>query len=97
MLALHGLDVIGLEISETGAETARAYAQAELADPHDYNFGNTDHASPDNIGEVQIISGDFFKRDWEEGTMASKGFDLIYDYTVSHDRARHVPRNPLNF
>ena len=95
MLALHGLDVVGLEISKKGAETARAYIQAELADPHDYNFGNADSKSCGSIGEVQVISGDFFKRDWEEGTMAGEGFDIIYDYTVS-GRARHMAGNPLN-
>lgn len=86
MLALHGLDVIGLEISEKGAETARGYAQAELREPHGYNFGSDDSTPPDSVGEVQIISGDFFKRDWEDGTTAGEGFDLIYDYTVSSSR-----------
>lgn len=33
MLALHGFDVIGLELSPKGAEVARAYAESELSDP----------------------------------------------------------------
>ncbi|SPO02436.1 uncharacterized protein DNG_05109 [Cephalotrichum gorgonifer] len=81
MLALHGLDVVGLEISEKGAEVARAYAETELADPHDYNFGGAESITLGGAGEAQVIAGDFFKRDWEAGASVGDGFDLIYDYT----------------
>ncbi|KAE8158446.1 S-adenosyl-L-methionine-dependent methyltransferase [Aspergillus tamarii] len=78
MLALHGFDVFGLEVSETGASVAREYAQSELHSPQDYNFGSQFKESPGvRKGEVTILQGDFFKRDWESVTQ----FDLIYDYT----------------
>lgn len=79
MLALHGFDVFGLEVSETGASVAREYAQSELHSPQDYNFGSQFKESPGvRKGEVTILQGDFFKRDWESVMQ----FDLIYDYTV---------------
>ncbi|KAJ0278048.1 hypothetical protein CBS470a_009976 [Colletotrichum nupharicola] len=86
MLALHGYDVYGLEVSERGADVARQYAAAELPEPGDYNFGTHDSVSGAQPGEVKILAGDFFKRDWEAQCASSsgddfQGFDLIYDYT----------------
>lgn len=78
MLALHGFDVVGLEISSKGADAARAYAEQELAEPHDYNFGSSDAVRPKEPGTVTIATGDFFDPSW-----TSEKFDLIYDYTVS--------------
>lgn len=88
MLALHGFDVYGLEVSTTGIAHAREYAKAELARPQCYNFGESwrstvveegrDRKSRSR-GEVTFIQGDFFQRDWEIGVQ----FDLVYDYTVS--------------
>lgn len=79
MLALHGFEVYGLEVSETGASVAREYARSELHNPQDYNFGSHFKENPEvGKGEVTILQGDFFKRDWEGGMQ----FDLIYDYTV---------------
>lgn len=77
MLALHGFDVIGLELSPKGAEVARAYAESELSDPHEYNYGDPDAVLVDGPGSVTILSGDFFDSSWTEAK-----FDLIYDYTV---------------
>ena len=91
MLALHGLDVVGLEISEKGADVARAYAEAELASPHSYNFGSAESGTQDSAGKVQVIAGDFFKRGWEVDACVGDGFDLIYDYTVSTRRIDLVP------
>ncbi|KAG8425579.1 hypothetical protein J3458_002265 [Metarhizium acridum] len=82
MLALHGFDVYGLEVSAKGAQIARDYAAGELAEPQDYNFGSNGRPSG-QPGRVRIIAGDFFVRDWEQ-TLAQdgvEGFDLIYDYT----------------
>ncbi|KHN93991.1 Thiopurine S-methyltransferase [Metarhizium album ARSEF 1941] len=82
MLALHGFDVYGLEVSAKGAEIARDYATRELVEPHEYNFGSKDWPKG-QPGRVRIIAGDFFVRNWEQ-TLAQddvKGFDLIYDYT----------------
>ncbi|KAF4845400.1 putative thiol methyltransferase 2 [Colletotrichum siamense] len=86
MLALHGYDVYGLEVSERGADVARQYAAAELPEPGEYNFGTYDSVSGAQPGEVKILAGDFFKRDWEAQCASSsgddfEGFDLIYDYT----------------
>lgn len=88
MLALHGYDVYGLEVSERGADVARQYAAAELSEPGEYNFGTHDSVPGAQPGEVKILTGDFFKRDWEVQCASSsgddfQGFDLIYDYTVS--------------
>ncbi|KAG6017512.1 hypothetical protein E4U54_006797 [Claviceps lovelessii] len=68
MLALHGFDVYGLEVSSKGAQVARVYAAKELDSPQDYNYGR---------------EADFFNRDWEAllDEDGKRGFDLIYDYT----------------
>lgn len=93
MLALHGFDAYGLEVSATGVSVAREYAKSELENPHAYNFGNSSSPfSPEKIqipggrgrGQVTIIQGDFFKSDWEcKEEQSGVKFDLIYDYTVS--------------
>ncbi|KAK4195996.1 putative thiopurine S-methyltransferase [Triangularia verruculosa] len=87
MLALHGFDVYGLEVSPTGVEAARAYAAEQLEAPLAYNYGegNQERYQKDRRGEVTFLAGDFFKRDWESKCVrdgeAFGGFDLIYDYT----------------
>lgn len=43
-------------------------------------------ADVDSVGNVKIVLGDFFKRDWEQSCAVDGRrcrFDLIYDYTVS--------------
>lgn len=77
MLALHGYDVYGLDISSTGIKTAQEYAETELMSPHPYNFGENYFSS--GKGDVNFITANFFERDWEN----NQKFDLIYDYTVS--------------
>ncbi|KAL7625718.1 hypothetical protein AAE478_004941 [Parahypoxylon ruwenzoriense] len=86
MLALHGFNVYGLEVSRRAVQTAEAYAEAQLASPCSRNFG--DGGPPgDSVGSVKFLEGDFFQRDWEAGINATpdggvfQGFDLIYDYT----------------
>lgn len=87
MLALHGFDVYGLDVSQKGIETARAYATAELEEPSPYNFASEDTCdlAKNSIGIVKFIQSDFFQRDWEKEVAGGdfEGFDLIYDYTVS--------------
>ena len=85
MLALHGFDVWGLEISETAVKVATAYAESELANPSDYNFGDPEAKSQYKPGKVKFVTGDFFKRDWENECLVDgwTQFHLIYDYTVS--------------
>lgn len=84
MLALHGFDAYGLEVSEKGANVAREYVSAQLAQPGATNFRSRDQWPADQAGAAKIISGDFFSRDWEQDCAedGEAGFDLIYDYTV---------------
>ncbi|KAH6635909.1 S-adenosyl-L-methionine-dependent methyltransferase [Chaetomium tenue] len=87
MLALHGFDAVGLEVSQTAVNAARAYAEAELSDPSAYNFADENDEkgrATCQPGTVSFVCGDFFQRDWETGCFApgdDGGFDLIYDYT----------------
>jgi hypothetical protein len=92
MLALHGYDVYGLEVSAKGAQLARDYATRELAEPQEYNFGSKDWPAA-QPGRVRILAGDFFVRDWEQALVADgvETFDLIYDYTV----CCKSPTNPM--
>ncbi|KAJ3537533.1 hypothetical protein NM208_g6271 [Fusarium decemcellulare] len=80
MLALHGFDVYGLEVSQTGGQAAEDYAATELAGPSGYNFGSPDTRPNEGVGNVKIVVGDFFTRDWET-ECGGTGFDLVYDYT----------------
>ncbi|KAI1772964.1 S-adenosyl-L-methionine-dependent methyltransferase [Hypoxylon cercidicola] len=85
MLAMHGFDVYGLDVSQKGIETARAYVAAELKEPSPYNFATAgnDDLSEDSVGSIKFIQSDFFQRDWEKEVAKEgfEGFDLIYDYT----------------
>ncbi|KAK4169857.1 putative thiol methyltransferase 2 [Cladorrhinum sp. PSN259] len=87
MLALHGFDAVGLEVSQNAIDSAKAYAETELSRPSAYNFADED--SRDRFaavqpGSVNFVRGDFFQRGWETSCLAGcddQGFDLIYDYT----------------
>ncbi|KAJ6181199.1 hypothetical protein N7519_011660 [Penicillium mononematosum] len=76
MLALHGFDAVGLEISAKGVSTAEEYAQKELQAPQAYNFGSA-WTNKFERGSVSFIQGDFFQSDCTKG----EKFDVIYDYT----------------
>ncbi|KAJ5264624.1 hypothetical protein N7505_007417 [Penicillium chrysogenum] len=76
MLALHGFDAVGLEISSKRVSTAEVYAHKELQTPQPYNFGSA-LASKFERGSVSFIQGDFFQSDCTKG----EKFDVIYDYT----------------
>lgn len=84
MLALHGFDVYGLDISKTGISAAQGYAYNELQKPQEYNFGEQ-KSGPTAQGSTTFIKGDFFKSDWEQTALegGEVQFDIIYDYTVS--------------
>jgi hypothetical protein len=84
MLALHGFDVYGLEVSEVAADTARDYVTSQIAEPNEYNFGSRDYLPAEGYGKIQIVAGDFFQRDWELTCANGDAikFDIIYDYTV---------------
>lgn len=78
MLALHGFDAYGLEISAMGVAEAEVFATKELKDPGEANFGVNYHGQ--SRGDVKFVQNDFFASGWE-GEIGGK-FDLIYDYTV---------------
>jgi hypothetical protein len=77
MLALHGFDVVGLEISQKGVSIAQEYASSELDKPQAYNFGPSWENQYER-GSVSFVNGDFFQPD----SMKGEKFDVIYDYTV---------------
>ncbi|KAJ5156751.1 hypothetical protein N7492_009554 [Penicillium capsulatum] len=86
MLALHGFDAYGLEISGTAVQEAELYASSEMKTPSSYHYGTkkTQYGSP---GSVTFIQGDFFSTNWENkgGINAATTFDVVYDYTVRID------------
>lgn len=84
MLALHGFDAYGLEISADAVATAKAYAASEMAAPSRHNFSKAGSDNLVSYGEVKFLQGDFFRRDWETTAPLDDGtkFDMIYDYTV---------------
>lgn len=83
MLALHGFDTVGLDISPKGISIAEEYAGKELQAPQAYNFGPA-WANKSEKGSASFIQGDFFQSDSVKG----KKFDVIYDYTVSNGICR---------
>lgn len=84
MLALHGFDAYGLEISETAVKEAEKYASTELKKPSAYHFGSKQRL-PHTPGSVTFFQGDFFTSQWDfkGGIDETTKFDVIYDYTVS--------------
>jgi hypothetical protein len=79
MLALHGFDAYGLEISATAVKEAQHYATSEMKSPQAYNFGEGYQSAGNSTrGAVTFLKGDFFQSDWCTGVE----FDMIYDYTV---------------
>ncbi|KAK3392535.1 S-adenosyl-L-methionine-dependent methyltransferase [Sordaria brevicollis] len=87
MLALHGYDTYGLDVSERAVGSARQYAASELRNPSAYNFRSTStsNSSPGSAshGTATFLVGNFFEQEWE-AHLAPEGeqkFDLIYDYT----------------
>lgn len=84
MLAQHGFDAYGLEISETAVNEAEAYASAEMANPSGYHFGGGQQR-PEPTGSVTFWKGDFFSSKWgsREDVDGEAKFDVVYDYTVS--------------
>jgi len=81
MLALHGFDAYGLDISATGVAAAEVFASKELQNPGAANFG-PNHGNKENPprGNVKLLEGNFFEPEWVNE--AGGTFDIIYDYTV---------------
>lgn len=106
MLALHGYDTYGLDVSEKAVEAAREYTANELRDPSAYNFKEASPYthSPEGAtrGTATFSVGNFFEREWESlvATEDEQKFDLIYDYTVgcgsfaSHFIKQFCPLSP---
>lgn len=87
MLALHGFDAWGLEISQIAVDTAEKYALEELRAPKSYNWGSSKSTDISSIGSARFVCGDFFSEDFSQGGKSTDGdipqeFDLVYDYTV---------------
>jgi hypothetical protein len=83
MLALHGFDAWGLEISKTAVATAEQYSVEQMQNPSPSNFAEAEIGSAVEPGTVSFVAGDFFSKDWEAKMPdGPKKFDLIYDYTV---------------
>ncbi|KAI9725471.1 MAG: hypothetical protein M1828_003142 [Chrysothrix sp. TS-e1954] len=75
LLAAHGFDAYGLEISKTAKEAAESFAKEHLEE-----YARQGHSQ--GPGVCKYIQGDFFKDDWREQVgLRERGFDLIYDYT----------------
>lgn len=82
MLALHGFETWGLEVSQGAVDVASNNVQTQLTNPSAGNFGVGGSWSV--LGKAKVILGDFFQRDWEAQIGQDfKGFDVVYDYTVS--------------
>lgn len=73
LLASHGYDAVGLDISESAIKECKKFAASEAPKYLD---------GVDNAGRYEFVVGDFFKDDWLDSVgAASSRFDLVYDYT----------------
>lgn len=84
MLALHGFDAYGLEISETAVREAERYASSEMKSPSEYHYRSKSTVSRPS-GAARFSQGDFFSADWtfKDEANGNTKFDIAYDYTVS--------------
>ncbi|CUS15357.1 unnamed protein product [Tuber aestivum] len=80
LLATHGYDAFGVEVSRTAVNQAREWASDQLEIEKDAS-GQT--LETDRWGRIQMVEGDFFKDDWIQAMEIDLrgGFDLVYDYT----------------
>lgn len=78
MLALHGFDAYGLDVSEKGIEAAKQYSTKELANPQDYNFKHDNDRPKVSNPTTSFFVGNYFNDDWN---LENLKFDMIYDYT----------------
>lgn len=89
LLASHGYDAIGLDISESAIKECKVLAEKEGPT---YLHGATDP------GTYQFIVGDFFSDNWLKSVGADESrFDFVYDYTVSNaDLAACCRKSPVS-
>ena len=89
LFAAHGYDAFGIEISENAVKAAQTY----LESPGEGKEGEYKVAVEGvGRGEAKVLLGDYFRDDdgWLEGAGGKeKGFDVIYDCTVS-GAAQHI-------
>lgn len=76
LLASHGFDAYGLDVSPHAVEVCNEYASKHWQEYADRMPG-VDH------GSYKFMSGDFFSDEWVKSNGLDNGVDLIYDYTVS--------------
>lgn len=81
LLAAHGYDAYGMEISENAVKSAQEW----LKNPGEGKEGENKVRDEElGKGVAKVLLGDFFKDDWaQEAGGIGDGFDLIYDCTVS--------------
>ena len=75
LLASHGYEAYGLEISDKAVEKC---LEEKKTNGHTYSS----NAHSDGAGTSTFLKGDFFASEWNN-VVSSGTFDLIYDYTVS--------------
>ena len=75
LLASHGYDAYGLEVSTSAVERCR---EEERANGHKYPVKN----KTTGAGTTTFLVGDFFDGKWSSDATDGASFDLIYDYTV---------------
>ena len=78
LLASHGYDAYGLEVSEGAIEQCQ---EVQKQDGNKYPVRDT----ASGAGTVNYILGDFFSDTWAKVVDRGDSFDLIYDYTVCED------------
>lgn len=76
LLASCGYDVLGLEVSATAVQSARAWVAERAAE-----YPVRDEAV--GRGRAEIVLGDFWGDGWIQQVGGLERFELIYDYTVS--------------
>ena len=63
MLAIHEYDAFGLEVSKKAVETAKMFAEAELANPSERNFSSRETRLKDvEVGIVKFVQGKFLSQ-----------------------------------
>ncbi|KAI4249054.1 MAG: hypothetical protein LQ352_005742 [Teloschistes flavicans] len=75
LLASHGYDAYGLEVSPKAVQRC---LEEKLANGHKYPAKNESAG----VGESTFLRGDFFQSNWASDAGGAGSFDLIYDYTV---------------
>ncbi|TKA63260.1 hypothetical protein B0A49_09165 [Cryomyces minteri] len=84
LLALHGFDAYGLEISSAAVAAAQEYTSSEFKNPSATYFSNQNDKKvsvyQQGRGDGRFFKADFFDNEWA-GRAAPIQFDLVYDYT----------------